>query len=97
MTLTVKLEDGQKQPTSLLLVHSGVTIIQVFRHWGTTLGQGAEEDGDVEAGTVAVRVVALASVVVAVRVIVETVLVTVVIWVVPEVMVAVTGQVVTVS
>lgn len=136
----MNLEEGQKQLMSLFELHFGTKLSQVFRHCGTTLGQGAsmgiaggragvegpgefvtgkaddEEDAADTDGTgyvlggVGKPVVSEIpdesdggrtehpghTVPVVVTVIVETVLVVYVISVVPEVIVPVTGQVVTV-
>lgn len=53
MTFLVNSLFGQKQEASLFEVHLGARVSQVFRHWGTVLGQGDEGAGvDPEAGEV---------------------------------------------
>jgi hypothetical protein len=59
MTVSVKLEDGQKHPASLLDVHLGREPSQVLIHLGTTFGQAAvgvedDDNDEVSAGETAV-------------------------------------------
>ena len=110
MTEEVKSDDGQKQLMSLFDLQLGALLSQVFRHCGTTSGQGAgswgggcsdpgvdEVTGDCPVGIgIPVPSHSVQIVEVVVRVTVESVLVTWVISDPPEVMVLVTGQFVTV-